>query len=219
MEIIPALMPRTFKDLCEGALLFRGVAETLQVDIVDGEYVPNPTWPYARGGISFEDIEEEGLPFLSELSYEIDLMVSNPLSVSEYFLKLGASRLLLHVETVVPSKETIERARIGEVEVGVAIQIETDLGVLEEIADVVDVVQFMGIAEIGKQGEPFDERVVGKIQSFRHAHPDTIVSVDGGVTMDSAKLLQGVGVERLAIGSSILKARDPIKAFKEFQNI
>ncbi len=77
----------------------------------------------------------------------------------------------------------------------------------------------MGIAHIGYQGEPFDERVIDKIREFHNAHPEIMISVDGGVTLDNAPDLVAVGVKRLVSGSAIFEngnIADTIEMFKSY---
>ena len=77
----------------------------------------------------------------------------------------------------------------------------------------------MGIARIGRQGEPFDERVYEQVRVFRERHPDLPVQVDGGVSLKNAKKLLALGVSTLVIGSGILRAEDPITAVTAFENL
>jgi ribulose-phosphate 3-epimerase len=77
----------------------------------------------------------------------------------------------------------------------------------------------MGIAKIGRQGEPLDERIYEKIRVFRSRHPDVPVQVDGGVTLENAKKLLGLGVDSLVVGSAITRAPNPAAAFTAFENL
>ena len=66
----------------------------------------------------------------------------------------------------------------------------------------------MGIAKIGYQGQPFDSRVVAKIEDLRERYPDVTISVDGGVNFESAPKLIAAGVTRLVSGSTILNSKN-----------
>jgi pentose-5-phosphate-3-epimerase len=79
---------------------------------------------------------------------------------------------------------------------------------LEPYIPKIDYVQFMGIATIGKQGEPFDRRVIERVQSFRRRHPEIPVQVDGGVTSRTAPELLFAGVSRLIVGHALQEAKD-----------
>ena len=111
------------------------------------------------------------------------------------------------------------RRRYGEsgftslVSFGLALNIDTDLALLEPHLGEISYVQFMGIARIGRQGQPFDRRVLEKIRSFRSRHPDLPIQVDGGVNRDTARPLLALGVTDLIVGSGIVRASDPAAAF------
>src|SRR3990167_4611729 len=81
VEIIPAIMPRSLVDLTEKMSLVKGLVPLVQIDVMDGVFVPEAGWPYTAGGpqefSKFSD-EGEGLPFWEEVDVEVDLMVSDP---------------------------------------------------------------------------------------------------------------------------------------------
>jgi ribulose-phosphate 3-epimerase len=162
--------------------------------------------------------QEETLPFFDELDYEIDLMIAEPEKHIEEWLPLGASRLIFHIESIKNYELFfghdffVEGARqIGGqtvIEVGIAIDPGTPLEKIETYIAKVDFVQCMGIAKIGYQGEPFDERVLDHINALRIKYPNLPISVDGGVTIESAPLLRAAGANRLVSGSAIFNSGD-----------
>jgi pentose-5-phosphate-3-epimerase len=77
----------------------------------------------------------------------------------------------------------------------------------------------MGIAKIGRQGEPLDERIYEKVRIFHSKHPEIPIQIDGGVTLEKAKKLLALGVDSLIEGSSILRAPNPAAAFTAFENL
>jgi glycerol-3-phosphate responsive antiterminator len=46
MEILPAIIPKSLKDLEEKLSQVRGLVRAVQVDILDGKYTLEPSWPY-----------------------------------------------------------------------------------------------------------------------------------------------------------------------------
>ena len=77
----------------------------------------------------------------------------------------------------------------------------------------------MGIEKIGFQGQSFDERVLHKVNDLRERFPELIISIDGGVSLETAPLLIKAGANRLVAGSAILKSEDIEKTIKEFQSL
>jgi ribulose-phosphate 3-epimerase len=106
------------------------------------------------------------------------------------------------------------RTRYGSfVSLGLALNVTTDSAVIEQSLGGIDFVQFMGIARIGVQGQPFDSRVLTQVRTFHTKHPEVAIQVDGGVSLESAKKLVALGVTNVIVGSGILRASDPSAAF------
>lgn len=224
IEIIPAIMPTSYEDLVEKATRVHELVPLAQIDIMDGKFVASKSWPYREAGTPSEPhfvsmtSQEEELPFFDELDYEIDLMIDEPERHIDEWLPLGASRLIFHIEAI-RDHELFwshdiwkEGARdIGGqkvVEIGLAITPGTDLAMLEPYLDRIDFVQCMGIGKIGYQGQPFDERVLAMVNTLRMMRPNLPISIDGGVSMDTAADLFAAGATRLVAGSAIFGAED-----------
>jgi ribulose-phosphate 3-epimerase len=156
------------------------------------------------------------LPHLDRIAYEIDLMCTDSEDAAAAWLALGATRLTFHVEATVDIGRLLAsvRTRYGSfVSLGLALTIATDPAVIEQSLAGIDYVQFMGIARIGVQGQPFDPRVLDRVRAFHAKHPEAAIQVDGGVSLESAKKLVASGVTNVIVGSGILRASDPAAAF------
>ncbi|NQV92949.1 hypothetical protein HQ403_00445 [Candidatus Kaiserbacteria bacterium] len=222
IEVIPAIMPDSYDDFLQKAGRVKGIVSCAQVDVMDGKFVPSISWPYDKKGLAqFKTMVDQGdmLPFWDEVDYEIDLMVETPEDVIEDWIALGARRVIVHVASAVNLKKIIELLEerhgqaedlegVAPVELGVALGVEDSLNTLEPFIHNIDVVQFMGIKRIGYQGEPYDERIIPKIESLREEHPHLIISVDGGVSLETAPNLIKAGASRLVSGSTIFKSSD-----------
>ncbi len=218
--VVPAVLPSSQKDLEEKLLLFSNIPSVscVQIDIVDGKFATPASWPYSPSTKS--DLVLGMLPYLDRISYEIDLMCLDAMSAGEKWLALGATRLTFHAETDTNPKRLLlsARERFGHiVSFGLAINIDTDSSLLEKYLGNIEYVQFMGIAKIGSQGQIFDKRVVEKIRAFHQKHKEVPIQVDGGVSLENAKLLLNVGVTNLVVGSKIVRAKDPDKVVSEFE--
>lgn len=219
IEIIPAILPKTFKEVEEGAESILGLVKSVQVDICDGKFAPNPTWPYKKHDDSFEMIirEEQGLPGWEKLDYEFDLMVSSPEEVVDDWINAGATRLIIHAESEGVA-ETVKKLE-GRIEIGLALNIDTPISAVEQFKDKIKFVQCMGIRKVGFQGQVFDEGVIEKIKEIKANYPELLVSVDGGVSLDNANALIEAGADRLVVGSAIFGSENVIDSLMEFKNI
>lgn len=238
IEVIPAIIPESSEDLKDKMSLVVGLTHMVQIDVCDGKFVPSKSWPYVgdREGIFRKIVDEsEGFPFWQSLDFEIDLMVKNPEDVFEDWVRAGAKRIVLHVESSERLLDFVREIRnkygyygdsIIGIEVGIALNIKTpneDIYKFFELNDagrsLVDFVQFMGIRDIGYQGQYFDERVLGKIRELRQSHPDTIITVDGGVNFENAHEIVEAGVNRLISGSAIYESENIKEAIEEMKII
>ncbi|PCI19862.1 hypothetical protein COB64_03130 [Candidatus Wolfebacteria bacterium] len=211
MEIIPAVMPKNNSDLKEQLSLVSSFVDTIQLDLMDGEFVPEKTLPYNG---TFENLD-----FTTDI--ELDLMVTNAGIQIDTFAELKPKRIILHLEAeddLVSSIKTV-RARMPSVEIGVALNISTPLSELDAYLPTIDFVQLMGIDRIGFQGQPFDGRILDHIRHLRKNHPELIISVDGGVNFMTAPKLIALGVHRLVIGSAILKSEHIEHTIQEFKSL
>ena len=77
----------------------------------------------------------------------------------------------------------------------------------------------MGIATIGVQGQPFDERTLATVSELRRLYPNYTIAVDGSVNQDTIQSLQQAGANRFAPGSAITAAPDPVVAYQELKNL
>jgi ribulose-phosphate 3-epimerase len=217
-EIIPAILPQDFAELEDKVGLIKGATKTVQVDICDGHFVPNFTWPYRKKDNTFEQMirEDEGLPAWESLDYEFDLMVDHPEKVVDDWVAIGATRVIIHIEAKGNVAEAVDKL-VGRIDVGLAINIDTPIDSLKPFADKIQFIQLMGIDNVGFQHQAFDAKVIERVKAAREAFPNLLISVDGGVSLDNAADLIDAGADRLVIGSAIFTAENPLSAIAEFQ--
>lgn len=219
-EIIPAILVNDFASLQSDMELVQGFVKTVQIDICDGQFTPQATWPYRKHDENFEKIvsEEEGLPGWEKTNFEIDLMANNPADKVENWVQAGATRIILHAEAKGDINKAIDDLQ-GRVEIGLALNEGTPLDTIAAYRDRIQFVQLMGVERIGFQHQPFDEQVLGRIKEARLKFPGMPVSVDGGVTLDNAISLIDAGADRLVVGSAIFSSENPIDAIHAFKQL
>lgn len=186
MELIPAIIPKDAQDLKERLETVRGLGDTVHIDFI----LP------LKGVLR--------LPLEGEMFLEAHLMIADPSAMIPSLVKDGFSRILVHVEAFFPEAfaELIHEWK-GAIEIGAVLEIETPLDAIDSFAHELKTIQLMGIAHIGTQGEPFDERVIARVASLHAKYPHLTISVDGGVNKKNAKQLIAVGATRLVVGSHI----------------
>lgn len=219
--IIPAIIPESFDEIKEKISLVVGLVDIVQIDVMDGVYTPKASWPYRNKDKDFESVvaEAEGMPGWKEVDFEVDLLVSKPEEKIEDWVRAGASRIIIHVESTTPKKirEMIDDYRGAFVEVGLALKPGTSNERLEEFVDDIDFVQFMGNNKVGSHGVELDEKVLDKIMDFREAHPELPIACDIGVSTETAGKLSLAGVTRLVSGSAVFDSGDVAEAIEELK--
>jgi len=210
-NILPAIIAEDFNELKDKLKSVENLVNWVQIDIMDGKFVPPKTWYEPK---ELKDLE-------TKLNMEVHLMVEHPEEKTEEWINSGVKRVLMHAESSEKEslKNMIDKLKSAGLEVGFAFKMETDFKDYEDIIPGLNMVQFMSISKIGYYGHPFNPGVVDKIRSFREAFPNVKVEVDGGVTKDSVKLLLDAGASNLAIGSAIFKSENIKDTILELQNL
>ena len=211
IEIVPSLPAHTFQELKTKLGMVRGLVPAFQVDIADGLFVPSRSWPMNSGDqAQFRRIVtgQEKFPYHDEFEFEVHFMTHDPEKLLPDWVAIGISRALFHVEARhdFPALRALAESAV---ELGVSLKIGTPISRIDRYIEHIGVVQLMGIAEIGVQGQPFDPRVLDSIREVRERYPDVIIEVDGSVNVDTAPLLVAAGATRLAPGSYVLNAKNP----------
>lgn len=238
-HITPAILPKSYTDLSEHINQVAHVVKNIQIDVVDGIFAPNKTWPFVQDiNNQFLKIvnQEEGLPYWDSIDYEIDLMVSDPQFVADQWIAAGVSRIVIHVKSV--ENTTVVKLVKSTLEKGVAVSLAVErdsynrlvecMGYIQEeindqpIEQVVTGIQCMGIDKIGFQHNTFNPEVLKMISDLHIAYPNIEIAVDGGVTLDNAGEIYDAGATRLISGSAVFgdyAVEDTLREFEEiYQN-
>jgi ribulose-phosphate 3-epimerase len=226
-SIVPAILPTSRLDLDAKLLKLRGLTDEVQIDIVDGRFVTPASWPYVPGSSPLA--ESDSLAELGSFKFEVDLMVEGPSDDIKRWVRAGATRITVHAETALNLGKVVDdfQTSYGHdkdfvpdlLSFGLAINLATDAAILEPYLDRCDYVQFMGIAQIGKQGEPFDRRIIPKIQDFHKKYPAMPIQIDGAVSLQTAPDLLAAGASRLVVGSALWRAENVEAEFARLEEV
>lgn len=205
IEIIPAVLPKTFAELEDGLATLAGVSREVQIDLVGRNVLA----------------EHDQLAHGQDFDFEIDIMLPMPHHELDAILAYGPSRIIIHAqnEHAHEALEQLQSLRDGNYPVltGVALMPTVSPEVLEEFTGLYDFVQVMGIDRVGAQGQPFNPAAVELVRRLRAIHPTLPLQVDGHAAGHEQELV-AAGVDRLVVGAAIIAAADPKAAFKEIYN-
>lgn len=212
--VVPAVIPESSTHLVDTLRAISAWHDEVQVDIVDGLFVPHTSWPYVSGG-TIDTLSA----FTQDIAIEIDLMVQEPETVIEDYVRAGVKRVVVHLETVKTLARIVSLKQKYSFLLGFSIGNDTPLEILHAVVGYADYVQLMGIASIGAQGQLFDTRVIDRIRAIRHAHAALPISIDGSVNEATITALIDAGADRLVSGSAILRAEDPQRAYETLAHL
>lgn len=211
IKISPSILSADFGNLNADIATIEPYADSLHVDTMDGHFVPN---------LSF------GAPVVkwikTSLPLECHLMVENPEQYFEAFAKAGANTIIVHAETVKDMPECFKKIRALkgkdglDLKVGVSINPETSVPVIEPVLDLVDMVLLMSVHP-GFGGQEFIPEVLDKIRILRLARADLDIAVDGGVNDKTASQIIEAGANILISGSYIFGAEDRVEAIRKLK--
>ena len=212
--IVPAIIPTSLNNLRETLGMVAPFTREVQVDIVDGQFVPFTSWPYTEEA-SINDLSE----FTNEFLIEVDLMQSRPEEVVMEYVKAGVRRIVIHLESTTHLDDILTLRKEHDIKIGFSINNDTPLDVLTSVIRDADYVQLMGIAHIGSQGQLFDERVLERILTLRKEYHGLLISIDGSVNAETVSRLAHAGADRCVSGSAILKQENPKEAFENLTSL
>lgn len=226
-EVIPAVLAKDIYDLRNKIANFVSVSKIVQIDMCDGHFVPSRSWPMDKNDASSVAPildEEEGLPYWDQIDFEFDLMVKDAIKQFDFFVRLGAKRIVFHLEAENKDElkdfiDSIDPYTRENIEIGIAINTTTETEKLDPFINSIDFVQCMGIEHIGFQSEKFDEKVINQIKKLKSKYQDLIISVDGSVNEETAPKLVEAGAERLVIGSALMRSFDLKESINWFKNL
>jgi ribulose-phosphate 3-epimerase len=194
--IIPAILAKSREELLRRISQVNGLVKEIQLDIMDGEFVPNKT-------IGIGDLA--AVPALQNAKYEFHWMVKDP---EKWIAKMPGPHLhLVHVETI-RSFDVIETAvKKAGGRLGLAINPETPLEKLLPYAPKAQRILVMTVHP-GFSGQKYIVGMEEKIRRLRKQFPTIDIEVDGGVNLKTAPGAYAAGANVLAAASAIFAADD-----------
>ena len=197
--ITPSILSCNLSKLQEEVATIEKYADWLQIDVMDGHFVPNLSF----GAPVIKDLK-------TALPLDIHLMVQNPRDRVKEFLAVRAKNITFHAETVTTTadrRDLIKHIHAGNATAGIAINPGTPITAIEDVIGDVDLVLVMSINP-GFAGQSFMPEVLGKVTALRKAHPGLMIQMDGGIDAMNAKDCVKAGANNLVSASYIFGAQD-----------
>ncbi len=200
IQISPSILSADFSQLGnEIKRLEEGGADMIHVDVMDGHFVPN---------LTIGPPVIKALRKYTKLPFDVHLMISPVHKYIEDYAKAGANIITIHPEATNNLKESIDLIKKLNVKVGVSLNPDTKIDVIENILDQVDLVLVMSVYP-GFGGQKFIPDVVRKIENLGKLKKDKNlnfdIEVDGGINFENNKIVIKAGANILVSGTTIFK--------------
>ncbi|APU10723.1 ribulose-phosphate 3-epimerase [Cellulophaga lytica] len=213
-KIAPSLLAADFGNLQRDVeMVNNSEADWHHIDIMDGVFVPN---------ISY------GMPVLKSIAQhatktlDVHLMIVDPDRYIKTFAELGANVLSVHYEACTHLHRTLQAIKAEGMMAGVALNPHTNINLLEDIINDIDVVCLMSVNP-GFGGQSFIENTYNKVKALKELitknNATTLIEIDGGVTSKNAKALVDAGADVLVAGSFVFKSDNPTDTIKNLKEI
>jgi ribulose-phosphate 3-epimerase len=206
-QVVPSVLTSDPEDLEEKIRILERLADVIQIDIMDGEFVPNIS-------IGVGEVQRVN----TQAQLEIHLMVRHPVKYIQSFARIGAFRIIFHIESDDVAAHVIREIKQFSVQPGIALNPPTPVGKIKPFLDSVNVVLVMGVNP-GLQGQKFMPEVLPKVQAIKEIRPEIIIEVDGGVNPETGPDLVDAGVDILNVGSYLFKQLPVADNWERMQRI
>jgi ribulose-phosphate 3-epimerase len=190
--IIPAVIAKTQGELDDIFSRIGDSARLLQLDIMDGKFVPNNSLDF-----DFKLPEKKYL-------YEAHLMIDKPETwIDEYWPRVDT--VIAHFESVENPERIIESVKDKGKKIAFALNPETDIDSILCYLDRIDQVLIMTVKP-GFYGSKFLPEMSDKIRNLRKLRPDLDLEVDGGIKPETIEEVYNAGANMFVSGSYLINS-------------
>lgn len=212
----PSILSADFKKLGEEIIAVeKAGAQYIHIDVMDGVFVPS---------ISFGMPIIKSIRSVTNLIFDVHLMISSPEKYVDEFAKCGADIITIHLETLSTPEQTLKHMKSLGVKVGIAINPETPIQKMEPFLPLVDMVLIMTVNP-GFGGQSYIEACTDKIIRARKMidqlsdkNHKIDLEVDGGICKDNLSMVVEIGANIIVMGSAIYDG-DPYENAKSYMEI
>ena len=203
IKISPSILSADFNQLGnEIKRLEEGGADLIHVDVMDGHFVPNLT----IGPPVIKALKKN-----CSIQFDVHLMISPVHKYIEAYSDAGADIITIHPEATEDLSASISKIKELKKKVGVSLNPETKISVIEDYLNQIDLVLIMSVNP-GFGGQKFMPEVLDKIKELKNIQKDKNIDfdieIDGGINFENSKIAIEAGANILVSGTTIFKSNN-----------
>jgi len=148
-KIVPAILALNLKEFKNQTDKINGLFKNVQLDIMDGKFVPAKSYNNIKKINSFNFSWE----------YELHLMVENPIKeIKKWSALKNVNKIIFHIESTGDPKKTIALIKKNGYKAGIALNPKTPIKKIIPFLQEADEILFMTVNP-GKQGAKFISKI------------------------------------------------------------
>lgn len=212
-KIAPSLLAADFSQMGdEIQRVVEAGADLLHIDVMDGEFVPN----FGISPLMIASVRNK-----TDVPFDVHIMVRHPLRYINALVDAGSDMITFHIESADMTEAVIASIKAQKIGVGLALSPKTSYQEVIPYISEIDLVLPMSV-EPGFGGQTFIADTYSKISEINQAiekidnTPD--ISVDGGVTTETAPQAIRAGASILVAGTAIFRSENPKKVINQLRS-
>ena len=180
-------------------------ADLIHVDLMDGIYVDNKNFTIDEVLNDLKDVTKQ---------LDIHLMVNNPIEYIDKLAILNPEIITIHLDACNNPLSVIDLIKKYGIKVGVAINPDEDINILDDYDNLIDYVLIMSVYP-GLGGQKFIPSVLDKIKLLENKN--ILIGIDGGINDETINYLKDYKINIIVSGSYVCMSDDYNKQIEKLK--